>query len=319
MKFLSVIIPIYNAADYLAQCLDSLLASVGDQRPSVQLILVNDGSTDASAQICGAYARRIPEIQVFHQENGGVASARNVGLQKATGKYLAWVDPDDYVSEDWFPSIFAAAQAGEPDIIVIDTVRFDHIQTTPEIYGRSPGSLDWNVFVDDVIRDLRIRSGLPDKIMKRRLFDDLQFDTSLRILEDYAAMPQILSSGSSAYYIPKGLYYYRQHPGSLLHSSDTALAFQSVEISIARERSVAARHHQAARFAAVWQAFGFCRRHYLEPDFSAEKTQLRFCRRYVSQSLPVILGDREIPAALKVKLALLALGLYGVFVRRKHL
>ena len=95
---ISVVVPIYNMEAYLAQCLDSLLAQ---RFTDFELLLVDDGSRDASPAICDRYADRDNRIRVIRKPNGGVSSARNVGIEAARGRYLLFVDPDDWVDEDF--------------------------------------------------------------------------------------------------------------------------------------------------------------------------------------------------------------------------
>lgn len=95
----SVIIPVYNAEKTIGRCLDSLLRQ---RRKDIQILLVNDGSTDASAEVCRQYAERFAGIIFIDQENSGVSSARNAGLEMATGKYILFVDSDDFVEENYF-------------------------------------------------------------------------------------------------------------------------------------------------------------------------------------------------------------------------
>ena len=98
----SLIIPVYQVKEYIVECLESIFCQIPAE---VQVILVDDGSTDGSGEICDEYARKYPQIEVIHQENKGVAAARNAGLAAAKGEYLLWVDPDDWVSADWFCEI----------------------------------------------------------------------------------------------------------------------------------------------------------------------------------------------------------------------
>lgn len=97
MPKVSVIIPVYNTENYLRKCLDSVLAqSFAD----FEVLLINDGSTDGSGKICDEYAKKDKRIKVFHKENGGVSSARNLGLDHAKGKFVFFVDSDDYILEE---------------------------------------------------------------------------------------------------------------------------------------------------------------------------------------------------------------------------
>ena len=312
---ISVIIPVYNAAQWLQACISSIQSSVSEHVNEVEILLVNDGSTDDSGRICDEYAVSYSNIHVFHKTNGGVASARTVGLEHARGCYYAWVDPDDYVSTEWFPMISKAIHQENPDVIVMDTLRVGDGPDKLEVYGRPAGNVDRDVFVADVVRDLRMLSGMPNKVMRSSLFEGVQFDPNLPILEDYAAILQILEFAKKVFYIPSCLYYYRQHGGSLLHCVSEQRAFQSVQIALEREKTVKPCFRGAAATAVAVQALYFCRNHYLYPDYLSDKDKLRFCRTSVRKRLGIILGDPEVPKAWKLKFALLAWDLYGLLIK----
>ena len=110
----SVIIPVYNAATYLGACLDSLLAQ---SHTDFEIILINDGSTDNSLQICRTYAQKDARIQVVNQQNGGVSRARNAGLTKASGDYIAFVDADDRLMPDYIERLYSDACTHNADIV----------------------------------------------------------------------------------------------------------------------------------------------------------------------------------------------------------
>ena len=94
---ISIVSPVFNVEKFLARCLDSL---VNQTLSDIEIILVDDGSPDNSGRICDEYAKKDDRVIVIHKENGGVSSARNVGIDKAKGKYICFVDSDDYVSKD---------------------------------------------------------------------------------------------------------------------------------------------------------------------------------------------------------------------------
>ena len=99
----SVIVPVYNVAPYLEQCLDSI---VNQTYQNLEIILVDDGSTDESGAICDRYAEQDGRIQVVHKENGGLSSARNVGLDKMTGEWVLFVDSDDWIELNTLELLF---------------------------------------------------------------------------------------------------------------------------------------------------------------------------------------------------------------------
>ncbi len=114
-KTVSVILPIYNVEKYLARCVDSLLAQT---YPQIELLLVDDGSTDTSGAIADAYGKREERIRVLHKQNGGLSDARNAGIEAATGDYLWFVDSDDWVEPDAVENMLRAAEAYDCDLVM---------------------------------------------------------------------------------------------------------------------------------------------------------------------------------------------------------
>ena len=101
-RLISVVVPVYNVEDVLHFCIDSIL---NQTYSDFELLLVDDGSTDKSGDICDQYARKDTRIRVFHKENGGVSSARNLGIDNANGEYICFIDSDDYVNSEFLDSL----------------------------------------------------------------------------------------------------------------------------------------------------------------------------------------------------------------------
>lgn len=120
MPDISVIIPVFNAKPYLEECLASLLAqSFSD----FEILLIDDGSTDGSGAVCDDFAAHHRFIKAYHKPNGGAASARNLGIESASGKYISFVDADDTVSPDFLKRLFDAAEENNADIVMCDYVK----------------------------------------------------------------------------------------------------------------------------------------------------------------------------------------------------
>lgn len=120
---ISVIVPVYNSEQYLPKCIDSILAQTFSD---FELILVNDGSKDGSGDICDEYAQKDKRVRVYHKENGGVSSARNLGLDNAKGEWVYFVDSDDWIDPDCFRTV---SDYFEKDI---DIIRFGFRQINPD-------------------------------------------------------------------------------------------------------------------------------------------------------------------------------------------
>lgn len=124
----SVIVPVYNTEQYLRECLDSLIRQTYSH---LQIILVDDGSTDSSGTICEEYAKNDPRISVVHKENGGQSSARNVGIDLANGKYIYFLDSDDYLKENAIEELVNTAEQESADIVFFESETFVDFGDTP--------------------------------------------------------------------------------------------------------------------------------------------------------------------------------------------
>ena len=118
MPKISVIVPAYNAEKYLRRCIDSILVQTFTD---FELLLVNDGSIDRTDTICNEYAVKESRIRVFHKKNGGVSSARNLGLDNAKGKYVMFVDSDDYMLSDMSELMISTLNAKNADLVICGT------------------------------------------------------------------------------------------------------------------------------------------------------------------------------------------------------
>ena len=184
MKY-SVIIPVYNAETSLCRCLDSLLRQPHE---GVEVLLINDGSTDGSGELCRQYARMHSCVRYFEKENGGVSSARNLGLEKAAGEFILFVDSDDYVAEDYFAAIDGAVSRSDPDMLVFGLRCFgsrDDVWQTGDFDGEDP--LEISRFVLRATRAY-LYSNLMTRTFRREIIQKqhLRFDEALLVGEDHA-------------------------------------------------------------------------------------------------------------------------------------
>lgn len=220
---ISVIVPVYNVEDYLDQCLTSI---IGQTYNDLEIILVNDGSTDTSPAICDEYAAKDSRIKVIHQQNGGVSSARNTGIYAATGDYITFVDSDDWLDKDIYQFMAQAIQTN-PNV---DLVMCDFVTVTDdnEIKVSSPlpaGLYSKKDIVHDIYPTLLVTENfgrLPiisacTCLFKNALFVDhgIHFDVSLRYSEDYLFMAEVMTKSESYYYLKDCYgYSYRQYQES---------------------------------------------------------------------------------------------------------
>lgn len=142
----SVIIPAYNAEKYLPECLDSILNQTLDD---IQIIINNDGSTDNTQQVIDQYAKKYPDVIIaIRQENAGQSAARNAALKYVTGKYMAYIDADDYIEPDYFQKLYEAAEQEQADLVICSYEKF----TNDGDIVLSRNSVDWDIEFDHGLR-----------------------------------------------------------------------------------------------------------------------------------------------------------------------
>ena len=221
----SVIVPIYRIEKYLPKCVDSILAQ---SFKDFELILVNDGSPDGCPDICDTYAKKDPRVRVVHKENGGLLSARKAGLKNARGKYIAYVDGDDWVDHYYLDILFKLAEENASDLVVTGHFReFDgKIET---IKPKSTGIYDHkqlqNSILPNAIYNGRfcehgISTYVWNKLYKRELLSEILYDVPNEIImgEDAAITYAYLSISKSLTVSRIPLYYYRQRHDSIVKS-----------------------------------------------------------------------------------------------------
>lgn len=127
---ISIIVPVYKVEPYIHKCVDSILAQTFKD---FELILVDDGSPDNCGQICDEYAQKDSRVKVIHKENGGVSSARNVGIDTALGEYITFIDPDDIIEQNMYQVLFEHAIKYSADIVVCPIRSFNEVEGTISI------------------------------------------------------------------------------------------------------------------------------------------------------------------------------------------
>ncbi len=222
---ISVIVPIYRIEKYLPECIDSLL----DQSfLNFELILVDDGSPDNCPKICDDYAKEDARIKVIHRVNGGLLSARKAGLKEAKGKYISYVDGDDWVDKYYLDSMFKLAEANDADLVTTGHFReFDgKIETIkPKIAGiydenELKSSIIPNAIYNGDFCEHGMSTYVWNKLFKRELLINILFDVPNEIImgEDAAITYSYLAISKSLVVSRIPLYYYRQRHDSIVKS-----------------------------------------------------------------------------------------------------
>lgn len=215
MCLLSIIVPVFNVEQYLNRCIDSILAQTF---LDFELILINDGSTDKSKEICEEYCKKDHRIKLINKENGGLSSARNMGLKIAKGKYIGFVDSDDFISKNMYKNIIEVMNKENCDIGIGRTVwvyegkEIENVCSTNEykLMNNREG-LKNLILAEDFLETAW------DKVYKKELFKDIEFPEK-KLHEDTATIYKLFSKSKRSVYIDSTSYFYVQREGSIVNT-----------------------------------------------------------------------------------------------------
>ena len=212
---LSIVVAVYNLEKYLPKCLESL---VNQTLQNIEILCVDDGSTDSAPKIIDEYARKYPEkVKAYHKENGGEFTTRNFGLERASGEYVTFVDTDDYVELNWAEKLYKAAKENNADMAVCAFERID-LKTNKVVsknmtnFGNSVKDINSN---DDFM--LFINPAPWNKIYKLEKVKDLRF-LNFRGFNDMIFLTSSYTKINRVAFVPDVLYHYYLRYDSQIHS-----------------------------------------------------------------------------------------------------
>ena len=225
----SIIVPVYNAAPYLNQCVDSL---TNQTLKEIEIILINDGSTDDSLAVCVALAATDDRIRLIDKLNGGVSEARNDGLRAATGEYVGFVDPDDWVDEDMYERMLTTLTKADSDVCMCNYVKETKEGTDP-VLMKQTGIIEKDAILGDIVANViakpSFKSGETDimgsvcrLLIKRELLEteNIWFDKEVAFMEDLLVCVEAFLKSERIAIDDGGYYHYR------VHESSTVMAYK---------------------------------------------------------------------------------------------
>lgn len=209
-ELISVVVPIYNVKDYLKKCISSIK---NQTHHNMQIILVDDGSTDGSSIFCDDFAKDDERIIVIHKNNAGLSSARNVGISNSVGEYICFIDSDDYIEEDYIESMLSYAKKNDCDIVCGG--HFFLYENGSRVIQKKYGE---GIYTRDTALKMLYKYELTDyawdKLYKRELFSDITYPDN-RICEDMATTYKLFYRANLVGTIENVLYNYYQRSNSI--------------------------------------------------------------------------------------------------------
>lgn len=213
---LSIILPVFNADKEIYNCLNNMTMALDDE---MELIIVNDGSEDNTQEIVERFlsGRDITNITLENKKNGGVSSARNLGIEVARGKYIGFMDVDDIVAPNMYKNLLDKAKEGSLDVVCCDFHEVSGGRIVNSKYKYRNEALSSREVVKHYLLD-KVSNSVCDKIFKRSLVSKIKFNESLTIGEDILFCLQIFMRADRVGFLSKDLYGYVQNDNSVMHS-----------------------------------------------------------------------------------------------------
>ncbi len=295
-ELISVIVPIYDIEKYLNKCIESI---VNQSYENLEIILIDDGSTDESGKICDKWKEKDGRIKVIHKENGGLSDARNVGIENSTGEILYFIDGDDYIDFDIIDNLYFSLLENNTDISMGGLVRELYFEQKT-LYS------DKNYVVDskEILRKMFINeicTTVCNILFKKKLFEDIKFPVG-KINEDSATLYKLFDKTDKISHINKAGYYYVQRNGSISHRKFTQEYLSNVEYKEEILKFVERKYPDLIEDAEKYfikPLNGFiitCKKEKMRKEYLLMKSKLK-------EYFPRILKNSKIELKLKIKTA----------------
>lgn len=222
----SIIVPVYNVEAFLDECVRSVLAQTYE---NIEIVLIDDGAKDNSGKMCDDYALKDDRIVVIHKENGGLSSARNAGIEKATGDYLMFVDSDDVISPSMVEMMVSKALEYDTDIVSSRITENRDLLETGDI--QKVRVFDVYEALKDIFYDGLILTSASGKLYSKDLWKSIRFPVGM-LFEDYATIYKvIMASKGKVVSVPVFNYYYRPNPNGITKATFNHKRMQFYEVN----------------------------------------------------------------------------------------
>lgn len=245
---ISVIVPIYKVEDYLCRCVESI---INQTYRNLEIILVDDGSPDNCPKMCDDYALKDNRIKVVHKENGGLSDARNAGMEVATGEYISFVDSDDYISLDFFESLYNTMCREKSDIVECSVVKFyednhfDKYSDDNKIISYSNQDA-----LSGLISENPFKQHVWNKLYKADLVLDIPYAVG-KLNEDEFWTYQIFGRAEKITRVNKTMYYYFQREGSIMGETYNLRRLDALEGKYNRQKYIEENYPELEKISKI--------------------------------------------------------------------
>lgn len=316
MNRISIIVPVYNTSEYLEKCLYSL---INQTIKNIEIIVVNDGSTDNSLEIINKIAKDDQRIKVYNKKNGGLSSARNYGIEKSTGKYIGFVDSDDYVREDMYEILGKNLENSFADMSICRWYIVEN-EIKKECSFKTENKI---LNSEDAINLLLSHSSFDNfvvtKLYKRELFDNIRFDEG-KLLEDLLIMYKLINKARLISLCSEPLYYYVQRNNSITNSLNKKLDEKCFDAFVIRKKELQKMYPKLnnrinSNYFTANKLYFMISLRSKNRNKKFEKDRIKCMRK----NIKYVWKDNSIPFRVKISSTLISIFPYLYFVLRRKL
>lgn len=296
MKLISVIIPIYNVEQYLPRCIESVRNQTYQK---IEIILIDDGSTDRSSEICDKYAGEDSRIKVIHKSNGGLSSARNSGLKCAQGEYVFFVDADDFIDKKTFSVLQEKLELYQADMAICEYLFVDELGNSLEDDKKDTEGetilTGQQLLIQNTMGNIESSIVAWNKLYRRSIFAEVMFAEGKQH-EDEFIFHEICNQCARIVSVKKALYFYTQRSDSIMGKGISVKSIDAIEAYIKRisyMNTIKEPQMKIACEKAIDQLYCLAYRYGKElgsDNYELNRKMRQLCKEVVA-FIPILLGD----------------------------
>ena len=317
---LTVIVPVYNVELYLDRCVQSIIQQT---YKNLEIILVDDGSTDGSSEMCDQWAQKDSRIQVIHKKNGGLSSARNAGLDISEGEFLSFIDSDDFIELDMYQTMMDALQNSGKDIACCGRIvdlwgkrkKKEYTRSEPKVYSREEAMKEVLC-----LRDIDVSAW--DKIYRKELFEGIRYPEG-KISEDAVIIFQLLEKTNGVIHVGRDFYHYIYRQGSISKATYSHAKYDAYENCIQITEFFEQKHPDLLSHVKIYNTricAGLLEGMYSDTQFIKEyKKDFEAYRAMFKEGFLFTIRQKGVSVKLKVRLIFIRIGKINWFNRLKKL
>lgn len=297
--FVSVVVPVYNVKKYLNKCVNSIIAQTYD---NYEVLLIDDGSTDGSAEICDSFAEQCEKISVYHKENGGLSDARNFANKYLKGDYIVYIDSDDYVDPDYISVMVECREKYDAALVIASYIDEDESGKvlSKKTFNNKITVYDAKLALEEMCYEKTICTAAWGKLIKRELVFENEFPKGM-LYEDLATMYKIIGSCSTVVYVDRSVYHYIQRNGSIRFSKYSPKVLHVMQAA-ENLLDYVEKYYPDIRSAAIQRYFFSANEVYVrafnEKDFLKITANIRIKLR---QYWPIVRSNNKISQKQKIR------------------